>query len=683
MDNEPNSRVEVWTSLLRGKERDVRSKECTRTEVQQRATEAPPPWHSKRLPSRLARSTRLEGDSKAREKAEEEERLRWVSEVTQLLLTLEGTPTAERAARTADPSQSAARMCSKVRAATVRSYVRAWRPLWKWWTAAGKQGLPSSSEAVLVYLEQRAAEPCAPSVLRRTRAALAFYEEAAGLTYAQRVSKCQWFNRQADALESTLTTTQKGQAWQTHSAYVAASEALVVNEQAAIVLRCYAFWRCLESWGALRFSDHRGLSPTECTVTEEAFKGVLVRTKTTGRDKKVLKRVLHIDRKCWLLHPEWMSVGWKLWQENAPWERDYFIPVPTKSLDHWERYECRYAEATVLSQLLETELVLNGEKLLCPDVPGRLWREHSPRAFLTSCTGCLRYPKNWQDALGGWSPGQSQAYVRTTRRRISIMQTKVAKLFREGQGEALGEKDLEEDLYAHMIKGGFSKEVAREQIKNLKNAREFVAKSASGAYEEVRDEKQEREDTGDDVSTEEEAIERSDEDSVEDSVAVSAKTDLACLQQPVKRVKVQSPQDRQDSSAVPQEPEEQISMKAQRPQSSADAPVKRERTGRTPGIVETKPRRRKQEKARPEPAVVLPGYLVANGHKLRCLHYVGRCWRLPGRDIKNWQFYGQQQPTASEYDHYCRQCWSRGTLPGGDSEAAHTAEDSGSSSTDA
>ena len=155
-------------------------------------------------------------------------------------------------------------------------------------------------------------------MLRRTRAALAFYEEAAGLTYAQRVSKCQWFNRQADALESTLTTTQKGQAWQTHSAYVAASEALVVNEQAAIVLRCYAFWRCLESWGALRFSDHRGLSPTECTVTEEAFKGVLVRTKTTGREKKVPKRVLHIDRKCWLLHPEWMSVGWKLWQENAP-----------------------------------------------------------------------------------------------------------------------------------------------------------------------------------------------------------------------------------------------------------------------------------------------------------------------------------------------------------------------------
>ena len=128
----------------------------------QRAAEAPPPWHCRRLPSRLARSTRHEGDSRAREKAEEEERQRWVVEVTELLLSLAGTPTAEKAARTSDPKMSAARTFSKLRAATVRSYVRSWRPLWRWWTVTGKQGLPSSGEAVLTYLEQRAAEPCAP-----------------------------------------------------------------------------------------------------------------------------------------------------------------------------------------------------------------------------------------------------------------------------------------------------------------------------------------------------------------------------------------------------------------------------------------------------------------------------------------------------------------------------------------
>ena len=266
----------------------------------QRAAEVPPPWHCRRLQSRLARSTRETAEP--REKAEEEERQRWVAEVTELLLTLSGMPTTDKAARTADPRLSAARMCSKVRASTIRSYVRAWRPLWLWWTGTGKQGLPSSGEVVLTYLEQRAAEPCAPSVLTRTRSALAFYEEAAGLPLSQRVSKCPWFCRQADALQSTL--------------YLAAAEVMVVDTQEKSVLRCYAFWRCLECWGALRFSDHRGLSPTDCSLTDTAFKGMLTRTETTGRDKKVLNRVLHVDRGCWLLKPDWLEVGWTLRQKG-------------------------------------------------------------------------------------------------------------------------------------------------------------------------------------------------------------------------------------------------------------------------------------------------------------------------------------------------------------------------------
>ena len=84
-----------------------------------------------------------------------------------------------------------------------------------------------------------------------------------------------------------------------------------------------------------------------------SIQGMLTRTKTTGKDKKILNRVLHVDRRCWLLRPDWLEVGWTLWQKSAPWERDFFLPVPTKALEYWERYECRYSEATVLSQVLD------------------------------------------------------------------------------------------------------------------------------------------------------------------------------------------------------------------------------------------------------------------------------------------------------------------------------------------
>ena len=64
--------------IRRDKQRreEARSHEAEGPSELQRAIEAPPPWHCRRLPSRLARSSRLEGDSRAREKAEKEEKMR-------------------------------------------------------------------------------------------------------------------------------------------------------------------------------------------------------------------------------------------------------------------------------------------------------------------------------------------------------------------------------------------------------------------------------------------------------------------------------------------------------------------------------------------------------------------------------------------------------------------------------
>ena len=146
--------------------------------------------------------------------------------------------------------------------------------------------------------------------------------------------------------------------------------------------------------------------------------------------------------------------------------------------------------------------------------------------------------------------------------------------------------------------------------------------------------------------------------------------------------KLQSAQLVPDLPATPKLLEAHLDQSA--PGSSSQQPqkVKRERPGRTPGIVETKPRLKRVKKEQ-EPAAVPPGFLVTYGHKLRCLHCVRRCWRLLGRDIKMWDYHGQQQPSPSEYDHFCKHCWGKGAAPGGDSEAPRVEENSGSSSTDA
>ena len=89
-------------------------------------------------------------------------------------------------------------------------------------------------------------------------------------------------------------------------------------------------------------------------------------------------------------------------------------------------------------------------------------------------------------------------------------------------------------------------------------------------------------------------------------------------------------QELQSAQLVPDSP----GTSAAQAQLSKATKVKPERQHRLAGMVETKPRRKGQVQKEQELPVVPPGYLVAFAHKLRCLHYVGRCWRKPGRDIK-------------------------------------------------
>ena len=110
------------------------------------------------------------------------------------------------------------------------------------------------------------------------------------------------------------------------------------------------------------------------------------------------------------------------------------------------------------------------------------------------------------------------------------------------------------------------------------------------------------------------------------------------------------------------------------------------RNGRRKDIRETKPRpslkRHERASYDTEPQSE-PGFLVAYSDKLRCFHYIGRCRRKPGRDIKRWTYFGDKQLMEKDYDHFCQHCWKRGEQPEQISELAAQDEDSGSSSTDA
>ncbi len=60
------------------------------------------------------------------------------------------------------------------------------------------------------------------------------------------------------------------------------------------------------------------------------------------------------------------------------------------------------------------------------------------------------------------------------------------------------------------------------------------------------------------------------------------------------------------------------------------------------------------------------GYCISITAKTnrRRLHYVGRCYRVPGVDYSQFEWWGQELPGPATYDAVCRQCWKTST-PGG------------------
>ena len=64
----------------------------------------------------------------------------------------------------------------------------------------------------------------------------------------------------------------------------------------------------------------------------------------------------------------------------------------------------------------------------------------------------------------------------------------------------------------------------------------------------------------------------------------------------------------------------------------------------------------------PEEATGYVGSISAKT-KVRRLHFLGACHRVPGLDYLDFELLGSEVPDCSLYDAYCAQCWAAGKGP--------------------
>ena len=306
-------------------------------------------------------------------------------------------PLAALAEKSSDPQAALRRVAQGRRVRTIQKRVATWQKVRAWLLAAHGVAWPAEANHIIEYLEERAKEPCPRSVLWSALGALAFFERGGGVPVVDQLSQDPLVKSAAMELAVQIGSDQgsrRRKAPQLPLAVLLSWEDAVVDTSRPAYDRMFAWWQAVRTWASLRFDDHRGLVPSEMRLVNGALRAILTRTKTTGHDKSVEAVPVHIAKEAYLNHPDWLTVGFKLW-EAIPGDRDFFLVLPGLDRDFTLRIEATYADAMAMSRALFTSLSAfemvegkvvkkNGERLMDPaTIP--FWTEHSPRPTLPSC----------------------------------------------------------------------------------------------------------------------------------------------------------------------------------------------------------------------------------------------------------------------------------------------------------
>ena len=217
-------------------------------------------------------------------------------------------------------------------------------------------------------------------------------------------------------------------------------------------LRVYSWWMLLQNWATLRFSDHRGLNPSEVVFREGSFharQARLTRSKTIGQDKTITSKPLVVDASCFLSHREWLTKGWSLLQGMANFPRDYLMPAPASHCQSCRKLELRYDAAFAIQNRVLRTLAWDGVPVFHSSST-RFWTPHSGRTFLPSGTAALGFPKSERDFLGGWCAQASDRYARIAIRRITNIQRAVIKALQNQSDDPLAEEESIRDFDVFM-----------------------------------------------------------------------------------------------------------------------------------------------------------------------------------------------------------------------------------------
>ena len=436
--------------------------------------------------------------SKARkEKTPETEillREKLMIEISEIVF-LSNMPMSRRIGQKDFPTSLIVRLAGGRRSGTLRKHVRALRRLVTWCQSVLTRSFPETWEDIARYMEDLATIPCGPTVPRTTMKALQFVEEVGGAKEGDRMSQDPSLVKVCQDITVEIRKKRGGsvrKAPQPPLAEVLALEANVGNGFLPVYLRLYSWTKLNRIWGATRWSDLLFAPPRLARLTAEGLKITVTQTKTTGPGKKVELIYVYVSANAYIHVNDWLETGWRLFNEMGNKERDFWLPLPTKSLEAFSHHKPKFSDGIATTRQMMGELTtwravqlkdsqqLEFEPLLRKDGQNELlfehlaqlfWTEHGDRSVLVNWAMVLGFPKETRQLLGRWTPDSADEYLRTQRMITMRTQAAIAQRIRRDESlDCLGEVDLWADFRDWAKSKEFPDRVIEKQITKLRLA---------------------------------------------------------------------------------------------------------------------------------------------------------------------------------------------------------------------
>ena len=417
-----------------------------------------------------------------REEAEAKKAERWSKEVLGILVEA-GLPFAESAKRSRGGLGSTAslRCCRGLRANTLKKRVEDWRPYRRWLLGEDRATFPTAVEDALDYLEVQWESGAPRTFYQSWLDSLTFFEKAGERPEAERLSDTQAVKNAVRAF-TTRRALQKTQAEREAPGrparqapplllnQVAAQERTVVDTSLPAYQRFYAWAKLVRHWASLRWADSEGVPPRELRPMARGLFGLLETSKTSGPDKEHKVLPLFISRGAWICEPAWLDTGRALLKGPLGYDRDYLVPLPNQDLTDTCGLRAQYSDALGLTRELLSRLEHPKEKgtpLLAPAAL-RFWSEHSDRAGCSGWLAALGVPADQRGLLGRWAvTSTADNYVRVAVRVVENLQNLAARAARHaynGGPDYFGEEAVLEDLRRFLLTKGVGAEAANAQV---------------------------------------------------------------------------------------------------------------------------------------------------------------------------------------------------------------------------